>query len=286
MWLFASDLHGHQRRYEALFHAVGDDPPDVLLLGGDLFPAGRGVASARYPDVEDFTGEYLLPRFTELRDALGARFPQVLFILGNDDRRSLEPELDALSAAFGAVHLHNRRVTRGPWTIAGYACVPPSPFRLKDWERYDVSRYTDPGCIPPDEGVVTSPVSAGDIARGRTMQDDLAELAEGIDVRTTVFLFHAPPYKTALDRAALDGKMVDHAPLDVHVGSIAMRRFIERREPLVTLHGHIHESARITGAWRDRIGPTHLFGAAHDGPELALVHFDPAHPDTAVRHLV
>jgi len=78
---------------------------------------------------------------------------------------------------------------------------------------------------------------------------------------------------TNLDRAALDGKMVDHVPLDVHIGSIAIRRFIEKRQPLLTLHGHVHESAGLTGNWRDKIGRTPCLSAAHDGPELALVKF-------------
>jgi Icc-related predicted phosphoesterase len=79
---------------------------------------------------------------------------------------------------------------------------------------------------------------------------------------------------------------VEHVPLNVHVGSIAVRRFIEERQPLVTLHGHVHESARLTGSWRDRIGRTHLFSAAHDGPELALVRFDLEDPASATRELL
>ena len=80
--------------------------------------------------------------------------------------------------------------------------------------------------------------------------------------------------------------MIDYVPLDLHLGSIAMQRFIEQRQPLVTLHGHIHESARLTGSWRDRIGRTHLFGAAHDGTELALVRFDLDDLDSATRELL
>jgi Icc-related predicted phosphoesterase len=80
--------------------------------------------------------------------------------------------------------------------------------------------------------------------------------------------------------------MVDHAPLDVHVGSIAIRRFIEARQPLLTLHGHDHESARLTGAWKERIGRTVCLSAAHDGPELALVRFDLARPADATRELL
>jgi len=75
-------------------------------------------------------------------------------------------------------------------------------------------------------------------------------------------------------------------PLDLHVGSIAIRRFIEERQPLLTLHGHIHESARLTGSWRAEIGRTTCLSAAHDGPELALVAFDPRRPGAAARRLL
>jgi len=57
-------------------------------------------------------------------------------------------------------------------------------------------------------------------------------------------------------------------------------------QPLVTLHGHVHESARITGAWRESSGRTVMLGAAHDGPELALVRFDPSRPRKATRELI
>ena len=75
-------------------------------------------------------------------------------------------------------------------------------------------------------------------------------------------------------------------PLDVHVGSIAVKRLIEARRPLLTLHGHVHESARLTGSWREQIGPTWAFSAAHDGPELALIRFTPDHPAAATRTLL
>src|SRR5206468_6740630 len=101
-----------------------------------------------------------------------------------------------------------------------------------------------------------------------------------------IFLFHTPPYDTPLDRADLDGRKFEHVPLDVHVGSIAVRRFIEQRQPLLTLHGHVHESTRITGAWKTKIGKTVCLNAAHDGPELAIVRFDPERPEDAERELL
>ena len=80
--------------------------------------------------------------------------------------------------------------------------------------------------------------------------------------------------------------MVDHVPLDVHVGSIAVRRFIEQRQPWITLHGHVHESARLTGSWREQLGRMHAFSAAHDEPELAVIRFDVENPATATRELL
>jgi uncharacterized protein len=174
-------------------------------------------------------------------------------------------------------------VMLGNCAVYGYPYVPPTPFRLKDLERYDVSRYVDPGCVAPEDGQR----SVADISEvAKTICEDLDELTGTDDLSRAIFLFHSPPYQSALDRAALDGKMIDYCPLDVHVGSIAIRRFIEVRQPMLTLHGHVHESVRLTGQWQQRIGRTLALGGAHDGPELCLVRFDSDDPLSATRDLV
>jgi Icc-related predicted phosphoesterase len=178
-----------------------------------------------------------------------------------------------------------RGVTAGDFQVYGYSYVPPTPFLLKDWERYDVSRYVDHGSISPEEGMRSVDVPGAE-QRNATIKDDLDSLVGDDDLKQAIFLFHTPPYGTDLDRAALDGKMIDHVPLDVHVGSIAVRRFIEARQPLLTLHGHVHESARLTGSWRDQIGTTYMFSAAHDGPELATVRFSLEDLGSATRELI
>ena len=170
-------------------------------------------------------------------------------------------------------YVHNSKVRLSDYSVYGYSFVPPSPFQLKDWEKYDVSRHVDPGSVSPEEGL-RSRTSESQNSKHQTINQDIKKLVGNDDLSEAIILFHSPPYKTNLDRAALDGKMVDHVQLDVHVGSIAIRRFIEERQPLVTLHGHIHESARLTGSWQDRIGRTRMFTAAHDGPELAVILFN------------
>lgn len=277
--LFVSDLHGRPDRYEKLLAAVEAERPDAVLLGGDLLPSSAIAGEG------DFLLDWLGARLEALRSRMRPAWPAFLAILGNDDPRSEEGAMVELERRGLLVHAHGRRTLVVGRPVYGYACVPPTPFLLKDWERYDVSRYVDPGCVPPDEGYRSVPVAEAD-ARWGTIADDLDRLAGRDDLSGAAFLFHAPPHGTALDRAALDGRAVDHAPLDVHVGSIAIRRFIEARQPLLTLHGHVHESARLTGSWRDRIGRTECLSAAHDGPELALVRLDLDGASEATRELV
>jgi Icc-related predicted phosphoesterase len=283
--LFVSDLHGDEARYRKLLAAVAAERPAGVFLGGDLLPSGLLPVRGLAPLHRDFIRGFLAPAFLDLREQLGGDAPEVFLILGNDDARA--EEVSVLEAATrGAWHYaHPRRLPFGTYDVFGYSFVPPTPFLLKDWERYDVSRFVDPGCVPPEGGYRTVPVSEGE-TRYATIQQDLEELAGRDDLARAIFLFHAPPYGTPLDRAALDGRMVDSVPLDVHVGSIAVRQFIERRQPLLTLHGHVHEGARLTGEWRCRIGRTHALSAAHDGPELALVRFDPDAPGDASRVLI
>jgi hypothetical protein len=182
-------------------------------------------------------------------------------------------------------YLHNRKIDFRGFPIYGYACIPPSPFMLKDWERYDVSRYVDVGSSPPSGGFRSVPVEE-EPSSIVTIRQELEVLAGEEDLSRAVFLFHVPPYASDLDLADLEGRMVDGAPLDVHVGSIAVRRFIEQRRPYLTLHGHVHESPRLSGRWRERIGRTWCLSAAHDGPELAVVRFPLENPSAAKRLLL
>jgi Icc-related predicted phosphoesterase len=250
-----------------------------VFLGGDLLPFPWLAGG------EEFVRDFLASRFRGLRDDLGDAYPRVFLILGNDDGKMDEPAFLEGEAAGLWNYAHGKRLPLDEHSVYGYSYVPPTPFQLKDWEKYDVSAYVPPGCVSPEEGRRSVPVPVR-VVRRATIKADLDALAGDSSLEKAVFLFHGPPHETTLDRAGLDGKTVDHVPLDLHVGSIAVRRFIENRQPLVTLHGHVHESARITGSWRQKLGRTHLFGGAHDGPELALVRFDLDDPERAERELV
>jgi Icc-related predicted phosphoesterase len=76
----------------------------------------------------------------------------------------------------------------------------------------------------------------------------MEEVAAGLkDPERAVFNLHCPPHSTNLDAAPLldstlkpvyEGGTMVVAP----AGSLATRALIEQYQPLLSLHGHIHES--------------------------------------------
>lgn len=71
-----------------------------------------------------------------------------------------------------------------------------------------------------------------------------AMIPPNLDLRRTVFNFHCPPYGSKLDDAAeIDANLnvKDAGRSLIPVGSTAVRDAILKYQPLLSLHGHIHE---------------------------------------------
>lgn len=86
----------------------------------------------------------------------------------------------------------------------------------------------------------------------------LVPLVSG-DWRKVICNFHCPPYGTRLDVAPKLDKQLRPVyslgnPVFANVGSTSVRKFLEKYQPVVSLHGHIHEGAGI-----EHIGKTTAF---------------------------
>jgi Icc-related predicted phosphoesterase len=140
--IFVSDLHGRIDRYDKLFQVAADEKPQAVFFGGDLLPHHW----SQLTDGE-FINDVLVAGFDSLRERLGEEAPQAFVILGNDDDRASEDHFVAGHEEGRWFYSHEQWGAIEDFPVFGYSYVPPTPFLLKDWERYDVSRFTDAGCV-------------------------------------------------------------------------------------------------------------------------------------------
>ncbi|MFW9908729.1 MAG: phosphoesterase [Candidatus Thorarchaeota archaeon] len=85
------------------------------------------------------------------------------------------------------------------------------------------------------------------------LEEEFARVTEA-DYENLLCNFHAPPYGSTLDTAP---QLKEHSiqysggfALTEPVGSKAVREIIEKYQPLVAMHGHIHESVGFTNIGR------------------------------------
>ena len=268
-WLAVSDLHGRPGCYRSLFREVSIRTPPAVLMGGDLFP--------RRGNIREFLEEYLLKPIEQLRgDGIQTRF---LVILGNDDPKENEAVLLGAHKRKLIDYIPMKMVQVEDIAVVGYPFVTPSPFLLKDWELHDKDKSIRPGCIPLEEGIRTTRIDI-DLIRKRTIESDILELIGLSDPKETVYLFHSPPYGTHLD--VLGSRQVQ----DPHIGSHAIRDYIEKNQPPVTLHGHIHESYHFSGRFFERIGRTLSISTCGIEEGLVLITFDPSGKEDPKREVL
>ncbi len=277
---FVTDLHGKKERYLSLFKFIKNNPPDLLLIGGDLFPPFLRPSINGLPGNSDFINGFMRKNFMDLKSVLAEKYPDIFLIMGNDDPRYFESAL--IDGGYHGIwnYIHKRKEIYSDYYLYGYNYVPPTPYMLKDWERYDVSRYIDIGSISPEEGSRSFNVREHE-KKWATIKEDLIVLTGDDPMEKAVFLFHTPPYNTDLDIGDIKDVIVDHVHVDEHLGSIAVQRFIEDKQPLLTLHGHIHESFRMSGRWIQKIGRTVCINAANDCEKLSLIQIDLESPESA-----
>lgn len=274
-WFYTSDLHGQGALYEQLLGMAAARRPRAVLIGGDLCPhdvSGNGVASQRV-FLEGFLTEFA----RRLREAVPES--ELLLLMGNDDWAANH---DCLVRGNGTLWhcIHERRVEVAGVAVAGLSWVPITPFGLKDWERWDDDGEAGPRSRldgVTSRGGSLAPVRFDPANHAPTLAAALEALAAGITPSATIFVCHTPPHGTKCDMIGATQ----------HVGSRSLREFIERHQPPLVLSGHIHESPRVSGSWRDTIGRSIVVNPGQFGASrLCGVWFDPANIEGTIRHTV
>lgn len=273
---FVTDLHGDLGHYAQLTGLLTAEKPELLLLGGDMHvdadredPLGTQVAFVEGP-------------LASLIDAWKSTLPglEVAGVLGNHDLACTQAAVQAQHDAGRFVLLDHRRAWQhAGLSLLGLGITPPTPYWAKDLERLD--RPDDP--LPEMGGAVWD--DAAQALREVEPEEHFGRwpsLADELDAMPVVngpwiFVCHAPPYDSKLDR-------LPH--LDYPIGSRAVREFVERRRPLCVLHGHVHESPEVTGAYADQVGAALCINPGQSHDRLHAVMFDTADVLGTLRHTV
>jgi Icc-related predicted phosphoesterase len=246
--LYTSDLHGNEAHYGRLIAAAREVRPDVVILGGDLLPddsaldrASMGVGQPKY------VSQQFRKHVQTIREQSGCK--HVLVIFGNHDWTSSVTAMSELAKdGLVTVLTLDAHASIDGVEFVGYSCSPPTPWFVKDFERLD-----RPGDLPPLLGGAkwdprfsrASPNSATVLFKNNpTIQDELAKLKA--PAGPWVFVAHAPPFESNLDRTY--GK--------IPWGSKSIRAAIEKHQPMLSIHGHVHESPTVTGSIQDTLGKT------------------------------
>jgi uncharacterized protein len=265
---FATDVHGSDRCFRKFLNAGKFYGVQHLLLGGDitgkvLIPivrTGRGWSTHyndnEYVDIADDERAQLEQR---IRDS--GHYP----VLGERDELEALRDEQRRDAAFRAavvegigrwVDLAEERL-RG----TGIRCfITPGNDDFWDIDEplqgSDVVEFVEGKCVRLDdhhEMITTGFSNITPWASPRELSErELGERLEQMFAQVSVperlvAVLHAPPYGSDLDKAPeidadFNVTMEAGSPKLVSVGSTAVREFIERHQPLLGLHGHVHES--------------------------------------------
>ncbi len=268
---FASDLHGNVALYESCLTVVRERRPSLVLLGGDLLP-NWSLAENLLEDQRAFMRSRLwdfLASLCGLDETM-----EIGLMLGNEDSQALYDELSSL-AGDGLFHVLRvgSFITSSGWNVLGFNLVPETPFAMKDVDRRDCEadriKYPQIDAFQSTASGLKRIKPRDWLESHESIAAELDRLGPVEDPRHTIFVSHSPPYDTVLDMT-MDGG---------HVGSGAIRAYIKVNHPLVSLHGHIHESFHQSGRYVCRLGDTVCFnpGQIH-APVLDAVLFHTSDP--------
>jgi uncharacterized protein len=267
---FCADIHGSERCFRKWLNAARSYRADALIFGGDL--AGKilqpivNLGNGRY-ETEMYgqllTGESAseLENITDrIRNA--GRYE---VIVTADEKRALDDSPDRVHETF--IRVARASATR--WLeladerlrevgIPAFMMLGNDDFIEMQGVFDGSDRVTN-----PEDRVVELPdgyqmISLGDSnptpwsSPRELSEPDLARRLEAMadqlrEPGRSIFNFHVPPQGTHLDQAALLDESFKPITAGGHVqtgnvGSTSVRGLIEHYQPMLSLHGHIHES--------------------------------------------
>ena len=264
--IFASDFHGSDIVWRKFLNSASMFKADILLMGGDMtskvmVPIVRrdGFYTTHFKGNERRVSENELDELKrEIR-----KHCYLPYVCSESELDELNKNQDNVEKKFEELEVEMLR----DWCSLIPQKVPHTKviFHPGNDDKFaldDVLKES-PGVIFAEESVVEfdgfheaaccgwSNPTPWNSPRECSEEDLMEKLERTISqlrsVPTSCFCFHVPPYNSTIDRAPkLDRNLrpiyEGGRPTFIPVGSTSVRKVIEKYQPLLGLHGHIHES--------------------------------------------
>lgn len=277
--VYTTDLHGSAPHYKEALDLAVKNRARWIFIGGDI------TAHDTSDYQRDQISDQIIPQLYKFHEA----HPniEIYIMMGNND---WAVNMDLLEAAadeeiLRLLHKKKYKLAGTDKFVAGYCCVDITPFDRKDWDRWDDRNICRLGARL--DGYLSAPewqrVSLDDDRKsGDTIAAGLKKLGRRTKPARTIYVMHAPPANCGLDVTRFGE----------HVGSQAMRAFIEKRQPYLTLCGHVHESPVVSdkegnkGRWAEIINGAFVVNPGQHKDKLHAVVFDVNEPRQTIWHSI
>jgi Icc-related predicted phosphoesterase len=273
---FATDIHGSERAFMKFVNAGKFYKMDVLVLGGDItgkmivpiVEKNDGSHSANYlgNDFQFSSEEDILAFEGDVRNAgyYPTRMSQDEYDTVKDDENAADELFERLMGETVDRWLKIAAERLEPLDIKMYITGGnDDDLRMNQFfEKSEWAEYVEDKVVFIDEhhemisSAYVNP-TPWETPREAT-EEELAEKIEAMiaqleNIENSIWNFHAPPYDSGLDVApALDTSVYPPAPIMqsgelvyTNVGSKAVKDAIVKYQPMLGLHGHIHEAKGV-----------------------------------------
>jgi uncharacterized protein len=282
---FATDIHGSEICWRKFLNSAAFYKADMVILGGDvtgkvMIPIvahnGYWQVTVRGETHRIENREALADIQTQIRNR--GSYPA---IVSPDELQHLSEEEGEVDRRFSVEMMHSldRWLDMADGKLRGgqIGCI----LNGGNDDIFEIDDMIESSpCVTFAEGKVLDLGGFSMVSMGWTNptpwdtfreapEDELAgkigTVAEHIpDMGRAIFNFHAPPYGTGLDDApALDDTLrpIHGGAVMKAVGSVAVRDAINKHQPLLSVHGHIHESRGVKKMGRTlAINPGSVYG--------------------------
>jgi Icc-related predicted phosphoesterase len=288
--VFSSDFHGSDVVWRKFLNSASMFKADVLLMGGDMTSKVM-VPIVREPEggyIANFLGKQVRISEEGLPD-LKKQIRQhcyLPYVCSKDEVEKLSKDQEYVEKVFENLEVEMVK----DWLSLIPKKAPDAKVIIHpgndDKFILDEVLKNSPNVIFAEESVVHfdgfhegacvgwSNPTPWNSPRECTEEDLLEKLEKTVSqlksIEKSCFCFHVPPYNSTIDLAPkLDATLrpvyEGGRPAFIPVGSKSVRRVIEKYQPLLGLHGHIHESPGLV-----KIGKTQCINPGSEYSEGIL----------------